>query len=81
MNISNIDSSTWGDDPTWLTRLCGYRNRVTSSTEWRQEKLLKALGLVEKKDCDFLFGMDDREKFTSLIWSPQGEDGVTIFIG
>lgn len=45
----NIDSSTWGDDPTWLIRLCGYRNRVTSEVEWRREKLSKALELVEKR--------------------------------
>lgn len=45
----DIDSSIWGDDPTWLVRLCGYRNRVTSTTEWRREKLLKALEFVEKR--------------------------------
>lgn len=76
----NIDSSIWGDDPTWLTRLCGYRNRVTSSTEWRREKLLKALGLVEKRIViSFLEWMIERNLHRSYMVAARGRWSDDIY--
>lgn len=63
-----IDSSIWQDDPTWLTRLCGYRNRSSSEQSWRRDKLEMALRLVEKEVViAFLMWMVERNQHRSYM--------------
>jgi len=63
-----IDSSLWSDDPTWLTRLCGYRNRSSSEKSWRRNKLEEAIRLVDKElVVAFLMWMIERNQHRSYM--------------